>query len=150
MESRELAGLSGGKKQLWLRNNRQLILDYYREFGEAETCEKFNLKKDTLDRIINREASRQRYVSQDDFEKALTRVDIAESGVRSLRREVRDIRYEYYSATDRIAVRVETVIHRLAQLITGPQPEMREPEDPLALTDFYPQRKRIETKKDDD
>lgn len=44
--------MKGGTKQLWLRNNRQRVLDFYREAGKDETLIKFNMTESTFERFL--------------------------------------------------------------------------------------------------
>lgn len=50
----EVTELTGGVKQKWLRDNHELVLSYYGEFGPGATCEEFNLKPATLQRFLDR------------------------------------------------------------------------------------------------
>lgn len=48
----ELVGLNGGRKNLWIKNHKQEILEYYCERGLYLTLTEFNLQYDTFDRFI--------------------------------------------------------------------------------------------------
>ena len=37
--------LRGGRKQHWLRLNRQLVLDYYHQYGPEMTMQRFNIRR---------------------------------------------------------------------------------------------------------
>lgn len=143
--------LTGGRKQLWINQNRQLIIDYCREFGEAETCEKFNLKKDTLTRIIQREGERYRNDALIDVERAHMLAQINDAGIRELKHEIKDLKREYSKFTESVSVQlVEKFFNPLLQRVIVLPEDMNPVRDQLALTDFYRPRKGIETKKDDD
>lgn len=45
-------GLSGGSKQLWLRQHRSEIMTYYSEHGPEATKQQFVMKEDTFQRFL--------------------------------------------------------------------------------------------------
>lgn len=52
----ELAGgLTGGKKQLWLRLHRREVENYYAAYGPEHCKARFNLTGDTLQRFFERQ-----------------------------------------------------------------------------------------------
>lgn len=136
--NQELSGLSGGKKQKWLTDHNQMVLDYYRQFGAVATRQQFNLEPGTLDRILARnkvkEQKSEEYTWQ---EKALNRIEVAEAGFRELKHEVSNLKGNYGQF-------VELVGHQLAKKFFTPLlrhnlelPEgFAERKDPLAIGDL--------------
>lgn len=47
-------GLSGGAKQMFLRQNRAQVLRYYHDWGPERTCEEYRLKPVTLERLLTK------------------------------------------------------------------------------------------------
>lgn len=47
-------GMRGGRKQMWLREHRALVLEYLNAYGPEETIKHFNMKRSTLDSLVNR------------------------------------------------------------------------------------------------
>lgn len=76
--------LSGGRKHMWLMQHRQLVLDYYAEFGEKPTCERFQLGPATLYRLVYSKTWNKRPPMPDKIERALIKSDIALQAVRNL------------------------------------------------------------------
>lgn len=84
MTNEALRDLSGGKKQMWLRGNRQKVLEFYYANGEEATKKEFRLTHDTLNAFLNRpsvdynkmtESKRALYIAQ-------TAVDTARENTR--------------------------------------------------------------------
>lgn len=48
-------GMKGGKKQLWLREHRALVLEYLNAYGTEATIKYFNMSRRTLDAFVSRE-----------------------------------------------------------------------------------------------
>lgn len=90
-------GMSGGKKAMWLRQNRQLVLDYYAQFSEALTLSQFNLKQSTLNSLLNREGIEKRDTRQD---RAEALAEIALESSRETKREVRELQSQYEQFTE--------------------------------------------------
>jgi len=91
------SGMSGGKKAMWLRQNGQLVLDYYDQFGEFLTLRQFNLKPSTLDSLFKREG-----IVQEDTrcDRAEALAKIAVEGANEARREVRELKSQYSQFTE--------------------------------------------------
>lgn len=47
-----LAGLSGGRKQTWLRVHRSEVIEFYAQNGVGATMFEFRLQPDTLERLL--------------------------------------------------------------------------------------------------
>lgn len=54
MTDQRVIGLSGGGKQLWLKQHRTEVLAYLSQNGPEATREQFLLKEDTLERFLTR------------------------------------------------------------------------------------------------
>lgn len=52
MVSRIEPGTKGGKKTLFLKQNRAEIKAYFANFGAEETCDRYNLTHQTLERFL--------------------------------------------------------------------------------------------------
>lgn len=86
-------GVNGGKKQHFLRVNRAEILAHAEKYGEASTMLKYNIKKSTWDSFINRADAVNRKMSRAD--KATLRAEIAEQGLREVKRDVNELKESY-------------------------------------------------------
>ena len=64
----ELATLKGGKKRMWLELHKDLVLQFYEEFGEDTTRQLFHLQKITLDSFLT-------YAGNDKLRRPLSKVD---------------------------------------------------------------------------
>lgn len=145
----DLSTLNGGAKQLWINQNRKLILDYHLQFGEAATLQQFNMKAGTLRRILEHERQGTQYASRDEIDRALLRADVTEMGVRELRHEVKELKNEYGRFTESVSSQlVEKFFYPLLQSMVRLPDDMRPPADPLALSNFSPPAKRIKAKND--
>lgn len=51
----DLVGLSGGKKQFWLRVNRPAVMDFYFKHGPVATMTEFGMGQQTFERFLARE-----------------------------------------------------------------------------------------------
>ena len=91
------SGMRGGEKAMWLRQNGQLVLDYYDQFGEFLTLSQFNLKPSTLASLFNREG-----IGQEDtrYDRAEALAKIAMEGANEARREVRELKSQYSQFTE--------------------------------------------------
>lgn len=94
------SGMSGGKKAMWLRQNGQLVLDYYNQFGESLTLRQFNLKPSTLASLFEREG-----IEQEDtrYDRAEALAKIAIEGSNEARRDVRELKSQYSQFTELVA-----------------------------------------------
>lgn len=53
MPDKRIKGLSGGSKQLWLRQHRPEVLSYLSSNGPEATMQQFAMKPDTFERFLN-------------------------------------------------------------------------------------------------
>lgn len=87
-----LRGVSGGRKQLWLRQNHELVVQYHDAFGREATLERFVMEPGTLDKLLATRPDKRLKQTESDkinFRVAhlVERVNMAEAEVRSLKRD---------------------------------------------------------------
>lgn len=87
--------MSGGKKSMYLRNNRPEIMAFFEAHGERATRERYNIKKDDTWRRLLNPATNQPNPRLTKADKAALRAEIAEEGLREVKREVKDLREQY-------------------------------------------------------
>lgn len=92
--------LRGGELKLWLNVHRETIIDYHQEFGEYATLSAFNLFPGTLKNLLNNPPPKKRTFSKVD--RALTKIEITDANVASLRREIRELKKQFESFQDDI------------------------------------------------
>ena len=114
----ELRKLKGGLKHKYLREHRREILGYLSMHGERKTLEKYCMRVDTLERLVNdRDAERNERVS--DVERVLLKVEILQENVSQLNRDMRALETNYNVPVEQLAdsIRDNIVIPllRLAQ-----------------------------------
>ena len=135
-------GLNGGKKQLWLRLHREEVLTYFELHGEAATRERYNIvKDDTWSRLLNPDVSRPKS-KLTKADRAIARAEIAEQGLRELRREVRELKEQYGDFVPLVADQITRKF--FIPLVSGsielpPELEHKPEPNPLDLTDFVRQ-----------
>ena len=54
----QLARLKGGPKHMWLKQHRDLVLQFHQEFGDQATKQTFHLQEDTLHNLLTSHLSR--------------------------------------------------------------------------------------------
>ena len=93
-------GMNGGEKAMWLRQNRQLVLDYYDQFGEPLTLRQFNLKPSTLDSLFKRQG-----IDKEDIRhyRAEALAKIAMEGANEARRDVRELKAQFGLFTELVS-----------------------------------------------
>lgn len=145
----EVVRLNGGKKHLWLRQNRQLVLDYCRQFGKEATLERFNMRKYTLDNMLVAEASEQQYAGKDDIERVALKTEITDAGVKELKHEIKELKAEYSKFTESVSSQlVSKFFYPLLLSVINLPDDMKEPADSLALSDFPRLKRKNEAKED--
>lgn len=77
-----LRGMKGGPKQKWIREHRDLIMDYCEAFGAEDTCKEFYMKSDTLIHLYRDQHQEMPYTTAD---RALDVAKMGVAGVRELR-----------------------------------------------------------------
>ena len=86
--------LKGGQKDLALRTHRAEILAYFEAHGEVATREWYNIRKnETWQHFLSPREVRHKMLTKAD--KAIIRSEIAEEGLREVKREVRDLKEQY-------------------------------------------------------
>jgi len=93
-------GMNGGEKAMWLKQNRQLVLDYYDQFSESLTLRQFNLKPSTLDSFLKRQGLDKKDTR---YDRAEALAEIATEGANEARREVRELKAEYSLFTELVS-----------------------------------------------
>ncbi|MFC1988559.1 hypothetical protein ACFLVJ_01840 [Chloroflexota bacterium] len=88
----QLTELKGGRKHMWLKQHKEIVLDFCEEFGEAQTRKTFCLTENTLQNLTTSKTKTQVSNQLSKADKAIARADIAEAGVYELRKEVRELR----------------------------------------------------------
>ena len=92
-ESKELenfATLKGGKKRMWLELHKDLVLQFYEEFGEDTTRQLFHLKKITLDSFLT-------YAGNDNLRRPFSKVDRIIDEIKILKAEFSEFRQDSQS-----------------------------------------------------
>lgn len=95
-----LRGLSGGRKQLWLKKNRELVLGFLNENGPVATKQHFRMSDDTWESFLVAEQPR-----LDNLSKADRALMIAESAIDMARESQRKV------------IRLESKLHTLTPVI---------------------------------
>lgn len=131
-------GLSGGSKQKWLRLHREEVLTYYELHGEVATRERYNICKDTTwQHFLNGRQVRMGKFTKAD--KAIARAEIAEQGLRDVKREVRELKDQYGRFIPLLADQITRKF--FVPLMSGkvelpPELEYKPGPDPLDVTDI--------------
>lgn len=132
-------GMSGGRKNMFLRLNRAEVMAYYEANGEAATRERYNIKKQvTWDHLMNPKARRPN-TKLSKADRALLRAEIAEQASRDAKREVQGLKDMYNQFIPHLANQLSEkfFIPLIAGKIELPaELEYKAKPDPLSLTDF--------------
>jgi ABC-type methionine transport system ATPase subunit len=132
-----LANLSGGQKQMWIRQHRELILNYYWTFGEEATLRHFTLTDATLDTILRFSDKTHRVslttmqrikldiqdlkfrIEQLEKGKATgdTKIEMAILARREETKEVRETRESYYQFTNLVSSQISKGIGQFIKLM---------------------------------
>lgn len=127
--------LSGGTKQKWLRLHRSEILAYYEANGEVPTRERYHIVKDTTwHNFLHKSKPESGKLTRAD--KALSRAEIAEEGLREVKKELKEAysRFVPFLADE---IKNKFFIPLLAGKIELPaELEYKPAPDPLGLADF--------------
>lgn len=123
---------------MWLEQNRDLVLEFYREFGAEETRFAFNLKEVTLEELLGQPTSKHR-IQLTKADRAIAQAEIANEGVRELKQEVTYLRANFERFQETVGEQlIEKFIRPLLQKsLTLPRElELKEEEDPLDIRNF--------------
>lgn len=83
----ELIGMNGGTKYRWLRNHPEAVLSYYDLMGFSATLEAFNMKAETLIKLLKEiEIDNKPVITE--ANRAMRKADIVRSEVFDLKQEV--------------------------------------------------------------
>jgi len=129
-------GTKGGRKQLWLRQNFELVIGFYQVFGQDATLEQFNLKQSTLDSILTR--YNDELLKQSEAEKLNTKVNYIIEALNDTRAEVRGLKRDYGRFTQVVADTIsrqflEPLIRHTIQVPDSL--ELKPCDDPLRIDD---------------
>ncbi len=130
--------LKGGEKNLALRQHKSEILAFYEQNGEQATRERYNIRKDTTwKHFLNGRQVRMAKLTKAD--KAIARAEIAEEGLRDVRREIRELKDQYGQFVPYLADEITRKF--FVPLMSGkvelpPELEYKPSPDPLDLTGF--------------
>lgn len=138
MKDSRVIGLSGGRKQLWLKQHRVEVMAFYSANGPEATMQQFVMKQDTLERFLNPTVRRSN-TKLSKADRATIRAQIAEEGLRDVRAEVRELKAMYNQFVPYLADELKEKFFK--PLLTGkielpPELEHKPRPDPLSLTDF--------------
>ena len=128
-------GISGGRKNMWLRENWRLVTDFYHEFGFDATLKQFTMKPDTLERFLDREGIEKKDIR---LEKLNLMAQMAIEGANEARRDVRELKGEYKHFTELVGQQLieKFFVPVLRSAIKLP-PELEEMQKPdLDITDL--------------
>jgi hypothetical protein len=147
----ELQGLSGGKKQMWLRQHRDTILEYYEKEGAEATRERFHLKQYTLDSLLKDKRK--------PFAPELTRYDRLELKVNMAQAALEDLKAEVQQLKEAFSLFQESVGEQIkrnffmpllqAGIRLDPRLELRPAPDPLNIDYLIRQAKQSKTSVDE-
>ena len=133
-----VAGLSGGKKQFWLRCNRKEVENFYGAFGPDDTLIRFNLKQDTLQRFFERQVRDLRLNKLSEADRWVMRV--CNEGIRECKRRLADL--EDWQAKVEPVIQVgQGIIATLNQLQSESQ-QLPPKTDTLRLADLAGKSKK--------
>lgn len=129
-------GTAGGIKNHFLRVNRAEILAYYEAYGEAATCEKYNTKPATLQRLIN--GPEPRVKPHTKLDRAIYLSEVAKEKADENSHEVARLERQFHQFVPLVANELaekffKPLIERTIQLPA----ELEEMPDSLDITDFY-------------
>lgn len=130
---KELEGLTGGLKQLWLRGNRGEVEAFFFKNGHEATCKEFNLRSLTLERFFARKGYDERAKKLSENDRYVLR--IAMEGERELKRRISRLEEWQVEVQPVIEVGKALIGATMAgiQIPSGKTPLLK---DPLQLADF--------------
>lgn len=138
-------GLKGGSKNLALRQHRAEIMAYYRDNGEKATRKKYAIVSDTtwVNFLNPRKVTTTKLTKAD---RATHKAEIAEQGLREVKREVQDLKDRYSKFVPLVAEELNNKFFK--PLLKGkielpPELEYKEKPDPLRITNITMPRSRV-------
>lgn len=145
--------LKGGVKGVWLKQNRQLVVDYWRHFGDADTCKQFSMRPEVLRDLIQGGVEDPRAVRlprrSDDIEKVQLMAEASQAAVAELRRDIRGLKEDYIQFTELVSESIATkLLKPLLSMIIRLPDDMRPPQELLELVDFPRQARKVKAGKD--
>ena len=98
---KKVVNLSGGKKQLFLKEHRAEIKAYYARYGAEETCRQYNMKTSTLESFLN---SSEPLSRKDD--RAVLLAQIANERSLTVLREIDELKRQYSTFVDSVSTQI--------------------------------------------
>lgn len=91
----ELAGIKGGVKELWLRQNRKEIIEYFERNGEVATRNRYILKSQTLEALLSNGRRKPFIPPFSKVDKLELRVEQYRCDAQDLRREIAELKEQF-------------------------------------------------------
>jgi hypothetical protein len=98
MTSNLQPGTKGGKKQLFLKEHRSEILAYYRRFGVEDTCSRYNMMVETLEKLLR---SPEPLNLKDS--RALTLAQIADKRSQAVSQDIERLKIQYSQFVEQVS-----------------------------------------------
>ena len=87
----KLATIKDGQKHMWLKQHRELVLEFHQEFGEEATKQTFHLTGTTLHNLKSYPTNTHNY-KLTKVDRALAQAEIVRTDIQELRQEVRSLK----------------------------------------------------------
>jgi len=143
--------MKGGTKQKWLRENHELVMSFWRQYGDIATIHQFHLKYDTLQNILLRDSEyKSRYHENEALrqkDRAEIMAQMAQAGVAELRGEVRELKESYSRFVPAVAGEIsDKFLAPLLRLALKLPVELDEKpkEDPLSVSNLLGESRKDE------
>lgn len=131
----ELAGIKGGEKELWIRQNKTEILEYYDKNGIEATKNRYLLKSETLEALLGN-GRRQPFVQPfTKMDKLELRIEQYRCDAQDLKREIAELREAFAGFQGQVAGQItkKFLLPLLQHLQVDDTLGNKLPEDPLRL-----------------
>ena len=132
-------GMKGGAKQKWLRLHRDEVITYFELHGEQATRDRYNILKDETWRRLLNPNTRQPKSKLTKADRAIARAEIAEEGLREVKREVGELKMQFGRFVPLVANQITEKF--FVPLLSGklelpPELVYKPGPDPLDMTNF--------------
>ena len=130
-------GTKGGQKQLWLRQNFELVIGFHHVFGRDATLVQFNIKPSTLDSLLTR--YKDSLIKQSEAERLNIKINYIVDVLNQTRNEVMGLKRDYGKFTVVVAdiIAKQFLEPLLRHMLAVPDSlELKEMDDPLKIEDF--------------
>lgn len=91
----ELGELKGGAKEMWLRQNKEEVMEYYEKNGAEATKRRYTLKPETLEAMLGNGRRKPFVTPFTKTDKLELELEIANAGVKELRAEVAELKEQF-------------------------------------------------------